>query len=228
MKRFLSVLYPLLIIAPFVSAEEPVRERIEWIDVWVTDADKDDLPRVLLVGDSITRVYFGGVEKRLNGKAYCARLTTSKCVSDPSFIDDLLLLLKQYKFTVIHFNNGLHGWGYSEPQYRDGLIETVTAIKEHTGNATLVWATTTPVRERSDLNEFGERTERVQARNQIATEIMKAHDVPTNDLFGLVEQHHEWHSTDGVHFNQQGKEAQAKQVAEIVAQLVPSSVLSDQ
>jgi hypothetical protein len=41
----------------FVSADEPIRERIEWIDIWVTDADKDDLPRVLFVGDSITRGY---------------------------------------------------------------------------------------------------------------------------------------------------------------------------
>lgn len=113
------LLIALFVIAPFASADEPVRERIEWIDIWVTDADKDALPRVLLVGDSITRGYFGAVEKHLAGKAYCARLTTSKCVSDPTFNDDLKLMLKQYKFSVIHFNNGLHGWGYTEEQYRE-------------------------------------------------------------------------------------------------------------
>ncbi len=43
----------------------------------------------------------------LAGKAYCARLTTSKCVSDPFFPDEVQLLLKQYRFAVIHFNNGL-------------------------------------------------------------------------------------------------------------------------
>jgi len=104
MKLF-YILIPLLMMTSFVSADEPVRERIEWIDIWVTDADKTDLPRVLLVGDSITRGYFGGVEKHLAGKAYCARLTTSKCVSDPTFNDDLKLILNQYKFSVIHFNN---------------------------------------------------------------------------------------------------------------------------
>ncbi len=51
---------------------------------------------------------------------------------------------------------------------------------------------------------------------------MKAHQVPTNDLFGLVGQHLEWFSPDGVHFNAKGKEAQAKQVAESVAELLPS------
>ena len=122
----MSILLP----GQFVSAAEPIRERIEWADIWVTDADKNDLPRVLLVGDSTTRGYFADVEKRLAGKAYCARLMTSKCVSDPSFADEVQLLLKHYKFAVIHFNNGLHGWGYTEPQDRDGLVKTLDTVRK--------------------------------------------------------------------------------------------------
>jgi hypothetical protein len=215
--RMMLLLLPLLLSVQFVSAEEPIRERIEWADIWVTDANKDDLPRVLLVGDSITRGYFAEVEKHLAGKAFCARLTTSKCVSDPSFADEVQLLLKHYRFAVIHFNNGLHGWGYTEEQYGDGLAMTVDAIRKHAGDAKLIWATTTPVRQGSDLQKFGERTERVKVRNQLAAGIMKERGIPTNDLFGLVEQHPDWHSGDGVHFNAKGKEAQAKQVAESVA-----------
>jgi lysophospholipase L1-like esterase len=207
----------------FISADEPIRERIEWIDIWVTDADKDDLPRVLLVGDSITRGYFGAVEKHLAGKAYCARLTTSKCVSDPTFNDDLLLLLKQYKFSAIHFNNGLHGWGYTEEQYRDGLLKTVAAVREHSGGAKFIWATTTPMRESSDLQRFSEKTERVKVRNKLAAEIMNENDVVTNDLFELVKDHADWTSADGVHFNGQGNEALAKQVAESVAGCLPAN-----
>ena len=218
----LYILISLFLIVPLASADEPVRERIEWADIWVTDADKDDLPRVLLIGDSITRGYFGDVEKRLAGKAYCARLTTSKCVSDPSFSDEVQLLLKHYKFATIHFNNGLHGWGYNEDQYRDGLLKFLATVKEYAGDAKLIWATTTPVRERSDLQQLGEKTERVKARNKIAAEIMKEHDIPTNDLFGLVDEHPDWHSTDGVHFNAKGKEAQAKQVAENVMKCLPN------
>lgn len=214
--KHLYILFPLFLIVPFASADEPVRERIEWIDIWVTDADKDDLPRVLLVGDSITRGYFGPVEKQLAGKAYCARLTTSKCVSDPTFNDDLLLLLKQYKFSAIHFNNGLHGWGYTEEQYRDGLLKTVAAVKEHSGDTKFIWATTTPVREKADLQKFEERTERVKARNKLAFEIMKENGASTNDLFELVKDHADWQSTDGVHFNAAGNEGLAKQVAESV------------
>lgn len=216
MKRILYILFPLLMTAQTVTAEEPVREGIEWSDIWVTNANKGDLPRVLLVGDSITRGYFGEVEKRLAGKAYCARLTTSKCVSDPSFVDEVQLLLKHYRFAVVHFNNGLHGFGYTEEQYRDGLVKTVDAIRKQTEKTSLIWATTTPVRERSDLKKFGERTERVKVRNQLAAGIMKERGIPTNDLFGLVEEHPDWYSSDGTHFNAKGKEAQAKRVAEAV------------
>ena len=223
MRHTLRVLTLSLLAVLPLSADVPIRERIEWIDVWVTDADKDDLPRVLLVGDSITRGYFGGVEKRLNGKAYCARLTTSKCVSDPTFNADLQLLLDQYEFSVIHFNNGLHGWGYSEAQYEKGLEDAVEAIKDHAPHAKLIWATTTPVRESSDLQKFGEKTERVQTRNQIAAEIMETHDVPTNDLYRLVAEHPEWYSNDGVHFNEQGREAQANQVAETIEAHLPAT-----
>ena len=222
MNHNILFLLPLLLTAQAVTAEEPIRERIEWADIWVTDADKNDLPRVLLVGDSITRGYFGEVEKHLAGKAYCARLTTSKCVSDPSFVDEVQLLLKHYKFDVIHFNNGLHGWGYTEPQYRDGLAKTVDAIRKHAGDAKLIWASTTPVRQGSDLQKFGERTERVKVRNQLATGIMKERSISTNDLFGLVEDHPDWYSSDGTHFNAKGKEAHGKQVAESVDGCLPA------
>ena len=216
MRALLPLLLPLLIIAQVAHAEEPIRERIEWADIWITNADIADLPRVLLIGDSITRGYFGGVEQHLAGKAYCARLTTSKCVSDSFFPDEVQLLLKQYKFAVIHFNNGLHGWGYTEEQYRDGLIKLMDTFKEHASGTKLIWATTTPIRDRDDLQRISERTERVKARNQIAAEIMQERGVPTNDLCGLVEPHPEYFAGDRVHYNGKGREAQAKQVAESI------------
>jgi hypothetical protein len=147
---------------------------------------------------------------------YCARLTTSKCVADPAFLDEVQLLLKQYRFAVIHFNNGLHGFGYTEDQYRAGLSGLLEALEKHSGNAKLIWATTTPVRVQGNLGQIAETTERVKARNQIAAEILRDRDIVTNDLYGLVEQHQEYFSGDGVHFNEQGRELQAKQVAEAV------------
>ncbi len=216
MRQSFILLIPLLVIGRLVSAEEPIRERIEWADIWVTNADKDDLPRVLLVGDSITRGYFDAVEKRLAGKAYGARLATSKCVADPTFLDEVQLLLKQYRFAVIHFNNGLHGFGYTEEQYRLGLVELMATFQKHAPNAKLLWASSTPIRKRENLQEISDGTERVQARNEIAAELMKERSVPVDDLYGLVEQHPDWFSGDGVHFNEKGREVEAQQVAEAI------------
>ena len=216
MTRAYTAFIAILSIAQLLSAQEPIRERIEWADIWVTDADKDDLPRVLLIGDSITRGYFGGVEKALAAKVYCARLTTSKCVSDPWFSDEVQLLLKQYRFAVIHFNNGLHGWGYTEEQYKAGLLRLMETFEKHAPDAKLIWATTTPVRESGDLSKVSQRTERVKARNQIAAAIMRERGIPTNDLYGLFEGHEDHFANDGVHFNGKGRQAQGAAVVESV------------
>ena len=228
MKPRVGILVCVLLCTSYCYSGEPIRERIEWADIWVTDADKEDLPRILLIGDSITRGYFDEVEKQLAGKAYCARLTTSKCVSDPSFIDEVQLLLKHYRFAAVHFNNGLHGWGYTEDQYRQGLVDTVDGIREQAGKAKLIWATTTPVRDPSNLSQLGERTERVEARNTIAAEIMGERNIPTNNLFELVANHPDWYSSDGTHFNGQGKAAQGKQVAESLVTLLSAEVTGTQ
>lgn len=222
----LSLLGTFAVVLPAI-AEEPIRERIEWADVWVTDADKNDLPRVLLIGDSISRGYFDGVERLLAGKAYCARLATSKCVADPAFLDEVLLLLKQYRFSVIHVNNGLHGFGYTEDQYRTGLAKLLETLEGQSHGAKLIWAMTTPMREQKDLSQIAELTKRVKVRNEIAAELTQGRSIATNDLYGLVESHQEFWSGDGVHFNDKGREVQARQVADAVLSRLPASTTTN-
>jgi lysophospholipase L1-like esterase len=226
MKQLFLATFLVATVTSLMWSQEPIRERIEWADIWVTDADKSDLPRVLLIGDSITRGYFDGVEKQLAGKAYCARLTTSKCVADPSFLDEVQLLLKQYRFAVVHFNNGLHGFGYTEEQYRTGLSALLEVLAKHSHNAKLIWATSTPMRIPNNLGQVAETTERVKVRNRIAAELLRDRGIVTNDLYGLVEQHQEYFSGDGVHFNETGRELQAKQVAEAVLACLPGATAS--
>ena len=47
------------------------------------DTNSTGLPRVLLIGDSITRSCYPAVEAKLKGKAYCARIATSKALDTP-------------------------------------------------------------------------------------------------------------------------------------------------
>ena len=123
----------------------PIRESIEWCDIWVPHADETKLPRVLLIGDSITRGYYSQVEKDLAGKAYVARLTTSRSIADPVLYAELAMVLDQYPWDVVHFNNGMHGWGYTEEQYGREFPRFLAAIRKHAPHAKLVWCSTTGV-----------------------------------------------------------------------------------
>jgi lysophospholipase L1-like esterase len=196
---------------------EPSHESIEWCDIWISHANETNLPRVLLIGDSITRDYYPEVEKRLAGKAFVARLTTSRFLADPVLLKEIELVLDQMKFDVIHFNNGMHGWQYTEADYRKGFPAFLETIRAHAPKARLLWAATTPLRDGKGANYSNER---IAARNAIAAEIAAGRNIPGDDLNSPMCGHPEYHS-DNVHFNSQGIQIQAAHVAAEVEKLLP-------
>ena len=197
------------------------REATEWCDIWMTQADQAGLPRVLLLGDSITRGYNSEVENRLAGKAYVARLATSAFLSDPMFLQEVALMLDNVEFDVIHFNNGLHGWQHSEKEYRAAFPELLAMLQKHAPHAKLIWATTTPLKESTPTKpgEVRATNERIAARNAIARQLVEAQHIPIDDLNKLMAGHPEYHS-DNFHFNAQGIKLQADQVATEIQKLI--------
>ena len=218
-RRYLFLLLGFLITSISFAADpvrRVIRENIEWLDVWVPGNNNHEMPKVLLIGDSITRGYFKEVEDRLKGQFVVCRLTTSKSVGDPGLIAEVNLVLSQSHFDVVHFNNGLHGWDYTEEEYAKALPELVTAIRKGAPGAKLIWASTTPVRVADKLETISEKTERVQARNAIAAKLMATEKMVVNDLFSLLADKSEWYSRDGVHLNAKGTTALGTQVAEML------------
>ncbi len=205
-------------LAAVASAEDSRihRENIEWCDVWLPDMKANDLPRVMLIGDSITRGYFQAVEQNLTGTAYVARIATSKAIGDPALVAELATFLRQARFDVVHFNIGMHGWAYSDEEYRRHFPSLVRAIRKNAPRAKIIWASTTPVRKDRDP---GPRNDRIQARNGIAREYASTHGIPVDDLYTLMTPHSEMHSDD-VHFNKEGNVLLADQVAREVAKLL--------
>ncbi len=197
-----------------------VREEIEWLDVWIPGNSNTQLPRVLLIGDSITRGYYGGVELALKGKAIVCRLTTSKSLGDPGLIAEVHMILSQTKYDLVHFNNGLHGWGYSEKEYEKGFGDLLKTFKKETPGAKLIWATTTPMRE-PGKDQFQAKTARIKARNAIAATLTNKEGIATNDLFGFLEEKPTYWSGDGVHLNGEGTKALGVRVSGMILEQLP-------
>jgi lysophospholipase L1-like esterase len=199
-----------------------VREEIEWLDVWVPGNSNKQLPKVLLIGDSMARAYYREVEEKLKGKAVVGRLTTSKSLGDPAYLTEVKLILSQTHFDVVHFNNGLHGPGYTEAEYAAALPELITTIRAGASGAKLMWASSTPVRVADKLDTLSAQNERSKRRNAIAAKVMAKESIPINDLFALIAEKPEWYSRDGVHLNAKGVSALANQVAKAIRPLVDS------
>lgn len=225
MVRLSSILILALgLVASVAAAAEPAvkRENIEWTQIWIPDLERTNLPRVLLVGDSICNAYYEGVANELGGKALVAKLATSSSLGDPALLDQVKMLVSNYKFAVIHFNNGLHGFAYTDEEYANDIPKLLAIVKQYAPNAKLVWATSTPMREAApNLDKIHGDNHVVIERNKIVTAVAAKEDIPVNDLYSLVKDHQEYWSNDGIHFNPEGQAVEAKQVAKCVLDFLP-------
>ena len=209
-------------VAAAAAKSHIVREDIEWLDVWLPNTNDHALPRVLLIGDSITRGYGGRVESSLKGTAYVSRMATSKSLGDPGLLQQVSLVLQEQSFDVIHFNNGLHGHDYTQEEYVAALPKLLQTFHRYAPAAKLVWASSTDVREQKQLDVAIPETERVIHRNTAVAAIVTKQNIPVDDLFTLVKDHPEYHASDGVHFNDAGCDALAAQVAKSIKAVLPT------
>lgn len=203
------------------AAGKSVLEKVEW--TWADGPEKPDsnLSNILLLGDSITRAYFPDVTKLLAGKANVYLFATSASTGDPRLPQQIrdYFVMEDRKFEVVHFNNGMHGWGYSDTQYAAALPAVVHTLKNYSPACKLMWASTTPVQ--SDA-ESGASNERIDIRNAAALKLIRQLAIPIDDQHLLMSAHGDLHS-DRVHFNQDGSMIQARQAAQALDQfLIPA------
>ena len=117
----------------FCQSTQP-QKRLE--PAFATVEDVDGLPRVLLLGDSISIGYTLPVREALKGKANVHRPPTN-CSSTGNALDHLDSWLGRGKWDVIHFNFGLHdaklppeGVRHSPPAiYGENLRELVKRLQ---------------------------------------------------------------------------------------------------
>ncbi len=179
--------------------------------------DAAGLPRVLLIGDSISMGYTAPVQKRLAGKADVHRIPANGGPTSRG-LANIDRWLGEGDWDVIHFNWGIHdlrhmadGRRQVEPaDYEKNLHALVKKLKA-TG-ATLIWATITPIPEPPLKPErtFGD----VGEYNAIAARVMKEHGIPTNDLYAWVRpRFEELQTPQDLHYQEAGYEYLGEKVA---------------
>ncbi len=176
------------------------------------------LPRVLLIGDSISMGYTIPVRELLQGVANVQRIPTNGGPTIRGW-DRLDEWLGKQKWDVIHFNWGLHDLKIMDDgqhqvpldYYRLTLERLVKRLKA-TG-ARLIWASTTPVPE-GDVQPKRVPMDVVRY-NEVARQIMEANDIPIDDLYAFaLPRLSEIQQSVNVHFTEDGSRALAKQVTE--------------
>ena len=184
--------------------------------------DVPGLPRVLLIGDSISMGYTLPTRAALSGKANVHRAPTN-CGSTLSGVQNLDEWLGAGHWDVIHFNWGMHDLKYLEngkqnvpPAVYEANLQKLVARLQRTG-ATLIFATTTPIPEYTK-GVFKRHQGDVKTYNDIAEKIMKSNGIMIDDLYAFaLPKMSEIQVTNDVH--------QTKQGALILSQKVASSIL---
>lgn len=185
-------------------------------NAWDFVKDDPKLPRVLLIGDSVSRGYTQPTRAALAGVANVHR-APANCGPTASGVKNLEVWLGAGKWDVIHFNFGIHDRGTPAADYVQRL-EAIVARLEKTG-ARLIWASTTPIPD----NPAQKQTARsIVEKNALAAEVMRKHGIPTDDLFAaLTPRLAELQNPNDVHFTGAGYEFLGAQVAAAIRAVLP-------
>jgi len=183
---------------------------------WDFVQDDPKLPRVLLIGDSVSRGYTQAARKALAGKANVHR-APANCGPTASGLKNINVWLGDGKWDVIHFNFGIHDRNTAIADYTQRLEQLIERMKK-TG-AKLVWASTTPIPDDLTKNQTAES---IVERNQAAAELIEKHDVAMDDLFSAITPHlPEMQNPNDVHFNASGYEFLGGTVASAIEASLP-------
>ncbi|MBE3097274.1 MAG: SGNH/GDSL hydrolase family protein [Planctomycetes bacterium] len=193
--------------------------------------DAANLPRVLLIGDSISIGYTVAVRELLKGKANVHRPPTN-CASTVVGLKSLEAWLGDKKWDAIHFNWGLHDLKYIDEkgalvavdkgkqqvpldEYEKNLRQLVQQLKK-TG-AKLIWCATTPVPEGAAGRVPGDEVR----YNEAAARVMKESGVETDDLYAVAKPKlKDIQQPRNVHFTAEG----SRQLAQVVADTIQKAL----
>ncbi|SHE76611.1 acyl-CoA thioesterase-1 [Mariniphaga anaerophila] len=199
----------------------------------------NELPNILLLGDSISIGYTPFVRELLNGKANVFRPMKDNgkpenCQGTTSGVKNIDRWLGQKKWDIIHFNFGLHDIKHVDPatgknsqnpkhpqqadpgQYKKNLEIIVEKLK--TTGAKLIFATTTPY---PDVVNGSRKPGMPKKYNKVAVKIMNKNGIAINNLYAfMIPRMNDLQLPNNVHFTEEGSRALAQKVTERINEML--------
>jgi hypothetical protein len=237
-REFLSLAVLTAVSSPCLAQNQPARPRAE-NPAYVQITDDPALPRVLLIGDSISIGYTLPLREALKGKANLHRPATN-CGPSNRGVDNIKDWLKtggSDKWDVIQFNFGLHDIRhFSDPENKKAVgateghrqvleeqyeknLRTIVAELKKTG-AKLIWRNTTPVPEGANGRVPGDEVR----YNSIAKKIMDENQIPIDDMYSFcLPKLKEIQRKADVHFTEEGSKILADYTAKMIVESLPKT-----
>lgn len=217
---FLALLLCGFCLSPALAQEKASPEPFR--DPFANPVDNPELPRVLIVGDSISIGYTPRVRKLLDGKANVHRPNTN-CRWSAFGAEHIDQWVGDSKWDVVHFNFGLWDWyGWSQPvkatpqSYAKSLDTIVAKLKAKT-DATLIFGVTTPPCIGPEKKvKFVVSQAQAQEFNDAAIAVMNKHGVTINNLYEVIGDDRAKYQLgeEDVHYNDAGRDRLAAAVAD--------------
>ena len=185
--------------------------------------DNSGLPRVLIIGDSISIGYTPRVRKLLDGKANVHRPKTN-CRWSAFGNENVLQWIGDENWDLIHFNFGLwdwYGWKQENKATPESYAKNLEGIvrKLRSSGAKLVFAVTTPPCIGPEKKvKFMMTEERAEEFNRAALSVMKKHGVAINDLYSAIGKDRAKYQLgeNDVHYNDAGRDLLAAQISKVI------------
>jgi lysophospholipase L1-like esterase len=181
--------------------------------IYSVNSVNDNLPNILILGDSISIGYTPIVGEMFEDKANVWR-PDMNCSSSEVYLENLEKWLDDRKWDVIHFNCGLHDVNRANnekinregecrvtlDEYRSNLLKIADLILASTKNA--IWASTTPIPPVTVNRKIGDEVK----YNEVANDVMSSKNIPINDLYDIIFQtNYAYHQAlNNVHFTDEG------------------------
>lgn len=187
--------------------------------------DVEGLPRVMLLGDTVSVGYTLPTRKLLEGKANVHRnaITTASSQLGAESVSEWL---GHTKWDVIYFNFGAFDLVLEKDgavavppdRYEANLRLIIAKLRAHSPEARLIFATTTPIPTEQTRSQIKYAAEKADEYRLIAEKVMRECGVPISDLRAVVTPRlNEWQIPGNIHFREAAYEAVSTKVADQIA-----------